>query len=70
MSFLSKQQRYEMLCSIKRTMEAGEAPPHWPKEMTEEELQFIQDVAQEKLFEALKDQEVLAALKRLNDTIL
>lgn len=65
MSMLSKQQRYEMLCSIKRTMEAGKAPPHWPKEMTEEELQFIRDVAQEKLSEALKDPEVLAAFERL-----
>ena len=65
MSFLSKQQRYDMLCNIKRVMESGKAPPHWPKQMTEEELQFIRDFAEEKLLESLKDPEVMSALKRL-----
>lgn len=67
MSFLNKEQRYNLLCSIKRTMGTELALPHWPKSLTEEEEQFIQDYAQEKLKRALSDPEVMAVFKRMKD---
>jgi hypothetical protein len=67
MSFLTREQRYEMLCGIKRTMGTDKAPPHWPESLTEEEEQFIQDYALEKLKETLSDPEVMAVFKRMRD---
>ena len=60
MSFFAREQRYEMLCAIKRGQRQGTT-------LTAEEEQFIQDYAQEKLFEILEDPEVMAVLKRLKD---
>jgi len=60
MSFFTRQQRYEMLCAIKRGQREGTA-------LTAEEEQFIQDYAQEKLFEILEDPEIMAVLKRMKD---
>jgi hypothetical protein len=67
MSVLTREQRYEMLCSIKRTMGTDKAPPHWPKSLTAEEEQFIQDYALQKLQAALSDPEVMAVFKRMKD---
>lgn len=60
MSFLSREQRYEMLCAIKRGTRRGDP-------LTEEEEQFIQDFAFEKLTEVLSDPEVMAVFKRMKD---
>lgn len=60
MSFFTREQRYEMLCSIKRGTRAGST-------LTAEEEQFIQDFAFEKLTEILKDPEIMAVMKRLKD---
>jgi hypothetical protein len=60
MSFFTRQQRYEMLCAIKRGDRQGTA-------LTAEEDQFIQDFAFEKLTELLKDPEIMAVMKRLKD---
>lgn len=60
MSFFTREQRYEMLCAIKRGRRQG-AP------LTAEEEQFIQDFAQEKLLDLLKDPEVMAVMLRLKN---
>ena len=60
MSFFTREQRYTMLCAIKRGDHQGTA-------LTAEEEQFIQDYAQEKLFEILEDPEIMAVLKRMKD---
>jgi hypothetical protein len=60
MSFFTREQRYTMLCAIKRG--AREGSP-----LTAEEEQFIQDFAQEKLFELLEDPEIMAVFKRMKD---
>ena len=61
MSFLSREQRYEMLCGIKRR-----ANPNLPGgPLSIEEEQFIQDYAMEKLIGMLEDPEVKRALLRL-----
>ena len=60
MSFFTRQQRYEMLCAIKRG--AREGSP-----LTTEEEQFIQDFAFEKLTETLSDPEVMAVFERMKD---
>ena len=60
MSFLTREQRYTMLCAIKRG--AREGSP-----LTAEEEQFIQDYAMEKLTEILQDPEIMAVFKRMKD---
>lgn len=60
MSFFTREQRYTMLCAIKRGTREGSP-------LTVEEEQFIQDYAQEKLFELLEDPEVMAVFKRMKD---
>lgn len=61
MSFFTRQQRYEMLCAIKRGAVSGHSP------LTAEEEQFIQDYAFEKLTEVLSDPEVKAVFERMKD---
>ena len=60
MSFFTREQRYEMLCAIKRGTRQG-AP------LTKEEEDFIQDFAQEKLNEILSDPEIMAVFRRMKD---
>ena len=60
MSILSREQRYELLKAIKLGKREG-AP------LTEEEEQFIQDFASEKLRNALSDPEVMAVFIRMKD---
>jgi hypothetical protein len=60
MSFFTREQRYTMLCAIKRGDRQGTA-------LTAEEDQFIQDYAMEKLFQILEDPEIMAVLKRMKD---
>lgn len=60
MSFFTRQQRYDMLCAIKRGTCQG-------SQLTAEEEQFIQDFAMEKLTEVLSDPEVMAVFKRMKD---
>lgn len=67
MSIMSRQDRYNYLCSIKRAMGTDKAMPHWPKSLTQEEEQFIQDFAMEKLNELLADPEIMAVFRRLKD---
>jgi len=60
MSFFTREQRYTMLCAIKRGDRQGTA-------LTAEEEQFIQDFAFEKLTELLQDPEIMAVFKRMKD---
>jgi hypothetical protein len=60
MSFFTREQRYEMLCAIKRGTRQGAS-------LTKDEEQFIRDFAQEKFDELLRDPEVLAVLQRMRD---
>ena len=60
MRFYTRQQRYTMLCAIKRG--AREGSP-----LTADEEQFIQDYAMEKLTEILQDPEVMAVFKRMKE---
>ena len=60
MSFFTREQRYEMLKSIKRGDRQGNP-------LTKEEEQFIMDYASEKLRETLSDPEVMAVFKRMKD---
>lgn len=57
MSFLTREQRYELLKSIKR--QGGV--------LSVEEEDFIQDYALEKLTDLLSDPEVMAVFKRMKD---
>lgn len=57
MSFFTREQRYEMLCAIKRRGDA----------LSVEEEDFIQDYAFEKLTEVLSDPEVMAVFERMKD---
>lgn len=53
-----------MLCAIKQNSNNPNLPV---RPLTAEEEQFIQDYAQEKLFEILEDPEVMAVFKRMKD---
>lgn len=57
MSFLTREQRYELLKSVKR--QGGV--------LSVEEEDFIMDYAWEKLQEVLSDPEVMAVFKRMKD---
>ena len=59
-SFFTREQRYEILCGIKRGTRRGDP-------LTAEEEQFIQDYAFEKLTEVLTDPEVKAVFERMKD---
>jgi hypothetical protein len=64
MSFFSRQQRYEMLCAIKR----GHTNPNLPtRAITAEEEAFIVEFATEKFNEVMQDPEVVAVMKRLKE---
>jgi hypothetical protein len=65
MSFFTREQRYEMLCAIKRGYTANPYLPVTP--LTQEEEQFIQEYATEKFNEIMKDPEVVAVMQRLKD---
>ena len=67
MSFFTRDQRYQMLCAIKRSGRVTASGIAKNDELTAEEEQFIQDFAQEKLFEILEDPEVMAVFKRMKD---
>ena len=67
MSFLTREQRYQMLCAIKRGGRVTASGIAKNDELTEEEEQFIQDYAQERLFDLLKDPEVMAVFNRMKD---
>lgn len=60
MSFFTREQRYTMLCAIKRGTREG-------SQLTAEEEQFIQDFAFEKLTEILQDPEVRAVFERMKE---
>ena len=60
MSFFTREQRYTMLCAIKRGARQGSP-------LTAEEEQFIQVYAMEKLTELLSDPEIMAVFKRMKD---
>jgi hypothetical protein len=62
MSFFTREQRYEILCSIKR----GERP-EYPTTLTSDEEAFIVEYATEKFDELMKDPEVVAVMKRLKE---
>lgn len=64
MSFLTPDQRYNMLCAIKH----GHDNPNLPKgPLTTDEERFVQDYAWEKLQKTLSDPEVMAVFERLKD---
>lgn len=64
MGFFTREQRYEMLCSIKhghRNTNLCGGP------LTAEEEAFIVEFATEKFNEVMKDPEVVAVMKRLKE---
>jgi len=65
MNFLTRKQRYEMLCMIKREIGTPNAPKYIP--LTPEEEAFIVEFATEKFNELMEDPEVVAVMKRLKD---
>lgn len=68
MRFMTRQERYNFLSSIKRTKGTDRIKPEFADyELTAEEEQFIQDFAMEKLNATLSDPEVMAVFKRLKD---
>ena len=60
MAFFTREQQYEMLKAIKQGKRRGSP-------LTEDEEQFIQDYALEKLNFLLEDPEVMAAFRRMKD---
>ena len=67
MSFFTREQRYQMLCAIKRGGRVTASGIAKNDSLTQEEEDFIQDYAFEKLTEVLKDPEVMAVFKRMKD---
>lgn len=64
MSFFTREQRYTMLCAIKR----GHNNPYISqKPLTAEEEAFIVEFATEKFSEIMNDPEVVAVMRRLKD---
>lgn len=62
MSFFIREQRYEMLCAIKR----GHSNPNLPKRpLTDEEEAFVIEFATDKFHEMMEDPEVVAVMRRL-----
>lgn len=68
MSFMSRQERYTFLTSIKRNQGTDRIKPEFANyKLTAEEEQFIQDFAMEKLNELLADPEIMAVFKRMKE---
>lgn len=67
MSFLTREQRYDLLCSIKRCTATGKGRTHMHRELTEEEEAFVVEFATEKFNEMMEDPEIIAVMKRLKD---
>ena len=68
MSFMTRQERYTFLTSIKRNKGTDRIKPEFANYvLTQEEEDFIQDFAQEKLNELLSDPEILAVFRRMKD---
>jgi hypothetical protein len=63
MSFLTRKERYELLCAFKR----GDNPRIRQRALTEEEEQFVQEFALEKFDRIMQDPEVVAVMQRLRD---
>jgi hypothetical protein len=64
MSFFTREQRYEMLCAVKR----GHNNPNMPsRALTSDEEAFIVEFATEKFNDIMRDPEVVAVMKRLKD---
>ena len=65
---MSRQERYTFLTSIKRTKGTDRIKPQFANyTLTQEEEDFIQEFAQEKLNELLSDPEIMAVFKRMKD---
>ena len=65
---MSRQERYTFLTSIKRTKGTDRIKPQFANNtLTQEEEDFIQEFAQEKLNELLSDPEIMAVFKRMKD---
>ena len=68
MSFMTRQERYTFLTSIKRNQGTDRIKPEFANyTLTQEEEDFIQDFAQEKFNELLSDPEIMAVFKRMKD---
>jgi hypothetical protein len=63
MSFLTRKERYELLCAFKR----GDNPRIRQRTLTEEEEKFVQEFALEKFDRIMQDPEVVAVMQRLRD---
>ena len=61
MSFFTRAQRYEILCSIKQGQRIGNP-------LTAEEEQFIRDFATEQVQDLMKDPECQAAMDRIYES--
>jgi len=64
MSFISQEQRYNMLRDIKRGTNIERLHNRC---LTAEEEEFIQDYAMQKLNETLSEPDIMAVLKRMKD---
>ena len=62
MSFMSREDRYNYLCEVKRGLWGPSTPP-----LTKEEEAFIVEFATEKFDEIMKDPEVVAVMQRLKE---
>ena len=62
MSFMTREDRYNYLCEVKRGLWGPNQPP-----LTKEEETFIVEFATEKFNEVMKDPEVVAVMKRLKE---
>ena len=68
MNFMTRQERYTFLTSIKRNKGTDRIKPQFANyELTAEEEQFILHFAMEKLNELLSDPEIMAVFKRMKD---
>lgn len=61
-NFMSREERYNYLCEVKRGLWGPNTPP-----ITEEEEAFIVEFATEKFNEVMQDPEVVAVMKRLKE---
>ena len=64
MTFMTREERYKLLCQIKRDEQSGKVLRGG---LTAEEEAFVVDFATEKFNEVMRDPEVVAVMQRLKD---
>jgi hypothetical protein len=63
MGFLTRRERYDLLCAVKR----GDNPKILQRALTVEEEEFVKEFATEEFDKIMQDPEIVAVMQRLLD---